>query len=80
MRKNKEKIKTGFDRYSESSFEETKDFYKSARITVDELREFKEHSDKTDEELEKLADALFDLAIVATQIINQENKKDSHGT
>lgn len=81
MKKNKGKSQVRVDLSSESSIEETKDFYKSARITVDELREFKEHSDKTDEELEKLADALFDLAVVAMKIIEEENKKkpNSHG-
>ena len=81
MKQNKGKNQVRVNLSSESSIKETKDFYKSAKITVDELRKFKEHSDKSDEELEKLADALFDLAVVAMKIIEEENKKkpDSHG-
>ena len=78
LKKNKGKIRKDLDRSSWSSVEQTKDFYQSAKITVAELREFKEHSDKTDEELEKIADALFDLAVVAMQIIKEDNKKEAN--
>ena len=81
MKRNKGKSQVRVDLSSESSIQETKDFYQSAKITVVELRKFKEHSDKSDEELEKLSDALFDLAVVAMKIIEKENNKkpDSHG-
>ena len=40
-----------------------------------ELKKLEELSDKTDEELEELADALFDLAVVAMEVIKEENQK-----
>jgi hypothetical protein len=49
------------------------DFYKASKITVEELREFEAYKGWSDDELQKLSDKLFDLAIVAQKIIIEEN-------
>jgi hypothetical protein len=49
------------------------DFYKASKITVEELREFEVYKNCSDEELQKLSDELFDLALVAQKLIIEEN-------
>lgn len=40
------------------------DFYRRAKITNDELKRFTDFQTKSDEELDTIADLLFDFAIV----------------
>jgi len=61
---------------SKSSNDESTDFYKSAKITVEELKKYKQLSGMTDEELEQLSDAVFDLGMVAMNIIKEDTKKN----
>ena len=80
MKKKKGNIIKGIELTSpRSSVEEAKDFYQSAKMTIGELRKFKENSDKTDEELEQLADGLFDLAVVVIKIIEEEERNNVKG-
>ena len=47
------------------------DLYKESKITVKELRELPELEGMSEEELEVLADGLFDLAVAAQKIISE---------
>ena len=44
------------------------DFYKNAKITNDELKRFPDFQTKSEEELDTIADLLFDLAILFQKI------------
>jgi hypothetical protein len=48
------------------------DLYKESKITVKELRQLPELEGMSDEELEVLADQLFDLAVAAQKIIIEQ--------
>ena len=48
------------------------DLYAHAKITVEELRELPELEGMSEEELEVLADGLFDLAVAAQKIIIEQ--------
>jgi len=43
--------------------------YEETKLTIDELRQFKELDNLSDIELKKIADDLFDLACVAYQVV-----------
>lgn len=49
------------------------DLYKETKLTKDEIRQFKGCEGLSDEDLERLSDEIFDLAIVAQKIITEQN-------
>lgn len=58
--------------FKSMSYESTNDYYdlyKEAKLTLEEMRTHPETKDMTDEQLETLADELFNLAITAQKII-----------
>ncbi len=50
-----------------------KDFYLRSKITVDELKLFPSFGNRNEEELTKICDALFDLAVLYQQINIEQN-------
>lgn len=50
-----------------------RDFYLRSKITIDELRQFQGFEIKTEEELKKICDDLFDLAVLYQQIYIELN-------
>lgn len=50
------------------------DLYKEAKLTNDQLRQFAQFQNLSDDEAEKLSDMIFDLAIVAQKIITETNE------
>jgi ribosomal protein L29 len=51
------------------------DYYESAKLTLEELRTFKELKGMTDKELEKFRDDLFKLALFADRIVRESKGK-----
>jgi hypothetical protein len=52
-----------------------KDFYLRSKITVDELKQFPGFESRTEEELIKICDDLFDLGILYQRIYLETNEK-----
>lgn len=50
-----------------------RDFYLRSKITVDELKQFPDFRNRTDEELREICDSLFDLAVLYQQINLEQN-------
>lgn len=50
-----------------------KDFYLRSKITVDELKLFPGFENRNEEELTKICDDLFDLAVLYQQINIEQN-------
>ena len=50
-----------------------KDFYLRSKITVDELKLFPAFENRNEEELAKICDDLFDLAVLYQQISIEQN-------
>jgi hypothetical protein len=50
-----------------------KDFYLKSKITVEELKQFPGFERMTEEELIKICDDLFDLAVLYQQIYIEQN-------
>mgnify|MGYP006299785135 CR=1 FL=1 len=48
------------------------DYYKQVKLTTTELKEFKQFENCSEKELKNISDEIFDLAMVAQKII-QEN-------
>jgi hypothetical protein len=48
------------------------DFYKEAKLTIEEIRQFKEFENLSDEELHDLSDNIFDLASIALKMITEK--------
>ena len=49
------------------------DFYLETKLTVDDIRQFEEFENLSDEELQEISDAIFDLAVTAQKIIIETN-------
>jgi hypothetical protein len=52
-----------------------RDFYLRSKITLDELKQFPDFKNRTDEELAEICDSLFDLAVLYQQINFEQNAK-----
>lgn len=50
--------------------------YAKTRLSIEEIRKHKEFEHLTDEELDKIADSIFDLAIEALKVTSQQNEKN----
>lgn len=50
------------------------DFYEESKLTIDEIRQFNEFENLSDEELTELSDMIFDLAVTAQKIITDTNE------
>lgn len=50
------------------------DFYREAKLTNDQIRQFAQFENLSDDEAEELSDMIFDLAIVAQKIIIETNE------
>lgn len=50
------------------------DYYQKAKITPDELKQFPALRSKTDEELDIIADNLYDLAVLFQKISIEEHE------
>ncbi len=46
------------------------DVYSKNKLTAEEIRQFKEYENLSDEEIEKIANKIFDVAIVAIRSIS----------
>jgi hypothetical protein len=53
----------------ENKNELPQDYYNNAKLSIDELKQFEELKELSDEELEEISDQLFDLAIVSLGVI-----------
>jgi hypothetical protein len=51
-----------------------RDFYTKSKITTEELRRFSGFENRTEEELIKICDDLFDLSILYQQIMDETNE------
>jgi len=50
------------------------DLYKESKLTHEQIRQFTQFENLSDDEAEELADMIFDLAVVAKKIITETNE------